>query len=368
MNDEEVRELASDSELARPLDNWFGNSAWPDTLARTVELIPALRTASDQRRALRELVDDPRRKVVLIPPGDDLAEDLDRSWGGSTWRGDGSDGLAAWLDTLDTWKGWENWGLTLPQLREYLIPVLVGWDQETPVAQPDPAPEADPATDHLDPETGRMRHLNAADNQWEYLNPNDNVWERVADGSWLRYHGDAQRWLAYDAPSQTYLDPLRNEWLPYAEVGRAVAPGATAPAPAPDEATTDTPTEQDPPVTDLLWVTPEQQNRLVELDQGDWHVWLPDELTARLGDDWVTRSPAKLRKRLEDMIDLLALPSDVVEEVETEAEDVADRVAERIAADERLMSLLDRVGADQLDDIWDAAMARVQQSGQATAS
>ena len=93
--------------------------------------------------------------------------------------------------------------------------------------------EADPHAQQFDEDFGRWRRW-SDDGEYEYYQDDDAVWERPQGELWSRYHDDAQEWLPYDRPSQTWLH--ENAWVAYDQVGALdnAAPGG-GPAAADDD-------------------------------------------------------------------------------------------------------------------------------------
>lgn len=78
--------------------------------------------------------------------------------------------------------------------------------------------DVDPAVPVYDSAVGRWRRLDPVSGVFEYHNTEDDVWERDSGtGYWSRLHERVGSWLAYDAPSRTYL--YENQWLAYEQVG-----------------------------------------------------------------------------------------------------------------------------------------------------
>jgi len=66
---------------------------------------------------------------------------------------------------------------------------------------------ADLREQQFDTTTNRWRQWHEADGEFEYYHNVDGVWERLRDDQWHRRYNDSFGWLAYDEPSQTWLDP-----------------------------------------------------------------------------------------------------------------------------------------------------------------
>lgn len=94
-------------------------------------------------------------------------------------------------------------------------------DEEDPWDEDDYENEdegVDPSVPVYDSAVGRWRRLDPVSGVFEYHNTEDDVWERDSGtGYWSRLHERVGSWLAYDAPSRTYL--YENQWLAYEQVG-----------------------------------------------------------------------------------------------------------------------------------------------------
>lgn len=155
------------------------------------------------------------------------------------------------------------------------------------IDEADDTDEADPAAPVYDSAVGRWRRLDPVSGVFEYHNTQDDVWERDGgSGYWSRLHERVGRWLAYDAPSGTYL--YENQWLAYEQVG---AP-PVEPQAEPDNPVTDRAAEQ--LVETVAQARDEELNRAIgeirelkvpaEILSDDEIAYLFDQqMTARLG-------------------------------------------------------------------------------------
>jgi hypothetical protein len=175
-------------------------------------------------------------RIDWVLPNHDLAQRLDRMWSGETWRNDDNDGLAATLDAIPEWSGWDSWA-TDRQVEE-LERLLFSWEQP-----------AEPAASSAEPV--------AEDTSQPRWNPNSGFWEV--------YNADHEQWWAHDADTGMWFDPAAQQWIPrHADDGAAAEPAGG----------------------DFDWVTPEQERSLAAVYGQDWAGALTQELDTRWGSGW----------------------------------------------------------------------------------
>jgi hypothetical protein len=105
-------------------------------------------------------------------------------------------------------------------------------------------------------------------------------------------------------------------------------------------------------VTDLDWVTPQQQELLeteVGPDSGPWRVWLPAELDARWP-EWTDATPEELTKRLDTLIGLMAVPSS--DALIAEAEEIANKIDARLDDRPEIAEYMAEFSPEELTEIF----------------
>lgn len=236
--------------------------------------------------------------------------------------------LATWLPAeLD--KAWSQWR---ESTAEQLVPWLDGWIPTLVAAAAPPVTELGWVTE-------RQRAALAGRGPLAGWLPGE------LDKAWARWRESTAEQLA------TWLDG----WLPTL-LAAAPAPEQQSPT-TPEKSTTDVPEEPDP--WKLGWVTESQRTQLDELVEvrGDWHEWLPIELTNRIGPDWPQLRSAELVSLLDDFVGLLNLPyADMFEEIDQFMDDVAAKAVEKGLGD-----YFENTPPEKIEADWDAAMSRLPQ-------
>lgn len=212
-------------------------------------------------------------RVDWVSPNHDLAQRLDRMWSGETWRNDDSDGLAATLDAIPEWSGWDSWA-TDRQVEE-LERLLISWEQ--PAAS---------STEPVAEDTGQPR--------W---NPDSGFWEV--------YNADHEQWWAHDADSGMWFDPSAQQWIPRHTDGGA---------------------EAEPAGGDFDWVTPEQTRSLAGVYGQDWAGALTQELDTRWGSGWQHHPAEHKQAWLTDLLPALtgSVPDGEIGDEVAPAVDIVD--------------------------------------------
>jgi len=104
-------------------------------------------------------------------------------------------------------------------------------------------------------------------------------------------------------------------------------------------------------VTELEWVTPQQQELLeteVGPDSGDWRVWLPMELDSRWP-EWISATPEELTKRLDTLIGLMAVPSS--DALIEEADQIANKIDARLDDRPEIAEMMAEFSPEELTEI-----------------